>query len=128
MGTVPGDSVLLFVRHWSGAVMFSSVLTRYVWSLVPPLVAFIGVGRTFQPAVPHQCSVTFTRLLPLSVAFDHRVATGGQVGRFLKTMIDDLQKLGAERRCASVPHAWINSSGNECQDDGRGEQNPEVCG
>jgi len=30
----------------------------------------------------------------LSVTFDHRVATGGEAGRFLKAMIDDLQKSG----------------------------------
>lgn len=60
--------------------------------VVPPQVAIIGAGRIFQQAVPRGSSVAFTHLLPLSLTFDHRVATGGEAGRFLKAMIDDLQK------------------------------------
>lgn len=60
----------------------------------PPQVAIVGAGQIFQQAVPHESSFVFTHLLPLSVTFDHRVATGGEVGRFLKAMIDDLQKSG----------------------------------
>jgi len=32
------------------------------------------------------------RTLPLSLTFDHRVCTGGEAARFLKAMIQDLQK------------------------------------
>ena len=32
------------------------------------------------------------RLLPLSVTFDHRAVTGGEAGRFLRAMIEDLQR------------------------------------
>jgi len=60
--------------------------------VVPPQVAIVGAGRIFQQAVPRGTSFTFTHVLPLSVTFDHRVATGGEAGRFLKAMIDDLQK------------------------------------
>jgi len=59
---------------------------------VPPQVAIIGSGRIFQQAVPREGPFMFTHLLPLSLTFDHRVATGGEAGRFLQTMIDDLQK------------------------------------
>ncbi len=58
--------------------------------VLPPQVAIIGAGRIFQQAVPH--GGPFTHLLPLSLTFDHRVATGGEAGRFLRAMIDDLQK------------------------------------
>ncbi len=62
--------------------------------VVPPQVAIVSAGRIFQQAVPHESSFVFTHLLPLSVTFDHRVATGGEVGQFLRAMIDDLQKSG----------------------------------
>lgn len=58
--------------------------------VLPPQVAIIGAGRICQQAVPH--GGPFTHLLPLSLTFDHRVATGGEAGRFLQAMIDDLQK------------------------------------
>jgi 2-oxoisovalerate dehydrogenase E2 component (dihydrolipoyl transacylase) len=60
--------------------------------VVPPQVAIVGAGRIFQQAVPRETSFDFTHVLPLSLTFDHRVATGGEAGRFLKAMIDDLQK------------------------------------
>ena len=60
--------------------------------VVPPQVAIIGAGRNFQQAVPRQEGIAFTHLLPLSLTFDHRVATGGEASRFLKAMMDDLQK------------------------------------
>ena len=60
--------------------------------VVPPQVAIIGAGRIFAQAIPRENSLAFTHLLPLSLTFDHRVATGGEASRFLKAMIDDLQK------------------------------------
>ena len=30
------------------------------------------------------------RVIPLSLTFDHRAATGGEAARFLKAMLDDL--------------------------------------
>jgi pyruvate dehydrogenase E2 component (dihydrolipoamide acetyltransferase) len=60
--------------------------------VVPPQVAIIGAGRIFQQAVLRVKSVAFTETLPLSLTFDHRVVNGGEASRFLKAMIDDLQK------------------------------------
>lgn len=60
--------------------------------IVPPQVAIVGAGRISAQAVPKEHSLAFTYLLPLSLTFDHRVATGGEAGRFLKAMIDDLEK------------------------------------
>jgi pyruvate dehydrogenase E2 component (dihydrolipoamide acetyltransferase) len=31
-------------------------------------------------------------MMPISLTFDHRAATGGEAARFLKVMIDDLQR------------------------------------
>jgi 2-oxoisovalerate dehydrogenase E2 component (dihydrolipoyl transacylase) len=58
--------------------------------VMPPQVAIIGAGRIFQQSVPREGPYVFTHLLPLSITFDHRVVTGGEVGRFLRAMIDDL--------------------------------------
>jgi pyruvate dehydrogenase E2 component (dihydrolipoamide acetyltransferase) len=33
------------------------------------------------------------RMMPISLTFDHRAATGGEAARFLKAMIDDLQRI-----------------------------------
>jgi pyruvate/2-oxoglutarate dehydrogenase complex dihydrolipoamide acyltransferase (E2) component len=37
--------------------------------------------------------VGFRRRLLLSITFDHCIVTGGEAGRFLKAMIDGLEKL-----------------------------------
>lgn len=60
--------------------------------VMPPQVAIIGAGRIFQQAVPGAGTVAFTHVLPLSLTFDHRVATGGEAGRFLRAVIDDLRQ------------------------------------
>ena len=60
--------------------------------VVPPQVAIVGAGRIYQQAIPGAGTVAFTHVLPMSITFDHRVATGGEAGRFLRAMIDDLQQ------------------------------------
>jgi 2-oxoisovalerate dehydrogenase E2 component (dihydrolipoyl transacylase) len=62
--------------------------------VLPPQVAIIGAGRIFRDTGLRENGFIITRILPLSLTFDHRVATGGEAGRFLKAMIDDLQKSG----------------------------------
>ena len=59
--------------------------------VVPPQVAIVGAGRIALQAVPHDNGVAFRHMLPLSITFDHRVATGGEAAHFLKAMIEDLQ-------------------------------------
>jgi len=60
--------------------------------IVPPQVAIIGTGRATLEAVPQDNATAFHHRLPLSLTFDHRAVTGGEAGRFLKAMIDDLEK------------------------------------
>ncbi|MFN7096369.1 MAG: dihydrolipoamide acetyltransferase family protein [Gammaproteobacteria bacterium] len=59
--------------------------------VVPPMVTIIGAGRGRDEAVPVNGHLEIHRILPLSVTFDHRAATGGEASRFLKAMIDDLE-------------------------------------
>lgn len=55
--------------------------------IVPPQVAILGVGRVQKrPVVVSEGGgdqVVIGRVLPLSLSFDHRVATGGEAARFL---------------------------------------------
>jgi pyruvate dehydrogenase E2 component (dihydrolipoamide acetyltransferase) len=60
--------------------------------IVPPQVAIVGAGRLSIVAVPVEGGgVAFRRHLPLSVTFDHRVATGGDAARFMKALIASLE-------------------------------------
>jgi pyruvate dehydrogenase E2 component (dihydrolipoamide acetyltransferase) len=58
--------------------------------VVPPCVAIVAAGKLRHELVPVMGGVETHRLMPLSVTFDHRAATGGEAARFLKAMLDDL--------------------------------------
>jgi 2-oxoisovalerate dehydrogenase E2 component (dihydrolipoyl transacylase) len=58
--------------------------------VMPPQVAIIGAGRIAPKAFPAHHGVVFRHVLPLSLTFDHRAATGGDAARFLQAMIADL--------------------------------------
>ncbi|MEQ9126107.1 MAG: 2-oxo acid dehydrogenase subunit E2 [Alphaproteobacteria bacterium] len=42
--------------------------------------------------VERQGAAAVARCLPLSLTFDHRVVTGGEAARFLRAVIDDLER------------------------------------
>jgi 2-oxoisovalerate dehydrogenase E2 component (dihydrolipoyl transacylase) len=58
--------------------------------VLPPQIAIIGAGRIAPRAVPAHPGPAFRHMLPLSLTFDHRAATGGDAARFLQAMIADL--------------------------------------
>lgn len=60
--------------------------------VVPPQVAIIGAGRIEPRVVPVDGRAAVRRILPLSLTFDHRAATGGEAARFLATLIADLER------------------------------------
>lgn len=61
--------------------------------VVPPAVAIVGAGRiAARPVVRADGAIVAHRLLPLSLTFDHRAATGGEAARFLNAVIADLQR------------------------------------
>ncbi|MBK8970892.1 MAG: 2-oxo acid dehydrogenase subunit E2 [Hahellaceae bacterium] len=60
--------------------------------VVPPQVAIIGAGVIREEVVAWKGKPAVHRVLPLSVTFDHRVATGGEAARFMKAMIEHLQQ------------------------------------
>ena len=59
--------------------------------VVPPQVAIVGAGRARDAVVAQHGHAVVTRVLPLSLTFDHRVVMGGEATRFLRALIADLQ-------------------------------------
>ena len=60
--------------------------------VVPPCVAIVAAGRMRHQLTPVMGGVESHRVIPLSVTFDHRAATGGEAARFLRAMLDDLAR------------------------------------
>lgn len=60
--------------------------------LLPPMVTIIGVGRIRKQVMPENGQPAIHGVLPLSVTTDHRLITGGEIARFLKVLIDSLEK------------------------------------
>lgn len=61
--------------------------------IVPPMVSILAVGRLYQAAVATSTgTVEIHNMLPLSLSFDHRAATGGEATRFLGAIMESLQK------------------------------------
>ena len=60
--------------------------------IVPPMIAIVGCGKLREEVkwIANKCQAR--RIMPLSLTFDHRVATGGEGSRFLAAMIEDLKK------------------------------------
>lgn len=60
--------------------------------VVPPTIAIVAIGKIRDTACVHQGEIKIRRILPLSLSFDHRAATGGEASRFLGAMIEDLAR------------------------------------
>jgi 2-oxoisovalerate dehydrogenase E2 component (dihydrolipoyl transacylase) len=60
--------------------------------VTPPCVCIVGAGRLFHELVPVLGGVETHRIMPISLTFDHRACTGGEAARFLRALLDDLQK------------------------------------
>lgn len=60
--------------------------------IVPPTVAILGVGRSYEAPVAHQKQTAIHKLLPLSLTFDHRAVTGGEATRFLGALMISLRQ------------------------------------
>jgi pyruvate dehydrogenase E2 component (dihydrolipoamide acetyltransferase) len=58
--------------------------------VVPPCVAIVAAGKLRHEVVAVMGAIQTHRVIPLSLTFDHRAATGGEAARFLKAMLDDL--------------------------------------
>ena len=72
---------------------FGAIGGRYASPMVvPPQVAIVGAGRIERrPVVAKDGTIAAHRVLPLSLTFDHRAATGGEAARFLNAVKADLE-------------------------------------
>lgn len=82
-------------REMQGATItlsnFGTMTGQYANPIVsPPQVAIIGAGKIREKVVPHQGKPAVRRILPLSVTFDHRAATGGEAARFMAALVASL--------------------------------------
>ncbi|MGR3762238.1 dihydrolipoamide acetyltransferase family protein (plasmid) [Roseobacteraceae bacterium NS-SX3] len=57
----------------------------------PPQVAILGAGRIYETAGWGTDGPVRQRVLPLSLTFDHRAATGGEAARFMAAAIASLE-------------------------------------
>ena len=72
---------------------YGSIAGRYASPIVlPPTVAILGAGRLARRPVVAGDALAAHRVLPISLTFDHRAATGGEAGRFLNAVIADLEQ------------------------------------
>lgn len=70
---------------------FGSIAGRYATPIiVPPAVAILGCGRGRETVVVRNGEMKPGKLLPLSLTFDHRAATGGEATRYLAAVIQYL--------------------------------------
>ncbi len=60
--------------------------------IVPPMVCILGVGRSRECAVAVESQIEAHKIMPLSVTVDHRAVTGGEATRFLRAVMDHLEK------------------------------------
>jgi pyruvate dehydrogenase E2 component (dihydrolipoamide acetyltransferase) len=64
---------------------------RYATPIIaPPCVTIVAAGKLRNEVVPVLGGFEVHRVIPLSLTFDHRAATGGEAARFLKAMLEDL--------------------------------------
>ena len=59
---------------------------------MPPTVAITAAGKGRHQMTPVMGGFESHKVIPLSLTFDHRAATGGEAARFLKVMLDDLAR------------------------------------
>ena len=55
-----------------------------------PEVAILGMGKVQEKPVVREGEIVIRKILPLSLAFDHRVADGADAARFVSTMMEQL--------------------------------------
>lgn len=72
---------------------YGTIAGRYASPVVvPPTVAIVGSGRIRDQVVAYNGAPAVRRTIPLSLTFDHRAVNGGEAGRFLGAMMEDLEK------------------------------------
>ena len=70
---------------------FGSFAAKYGTPIiVPPTVVIVGIGRVYSSPIVAKEEIQIGKLLPISISADHRLITGGEITRFLRTLKDSL--------------------------------------
>jgi 2-oxoisovalerate dehydrogenase E2 component (dihydrolipoyl transacylase) len=86
--SLPSSELTGYTISLSNFGMFAG---RYATPIVvPPCVSIVAAGRARFQMTPVMGGFESHKVIPLSVTFDHRAATGGEAARFLRALIDDL--------------------------------------
>ena len=59
--------------------------------IVPPQVCIIGIGKKREAPIVKNAKISVGTILPISISFDHRVATGAEAAEFMQNLIDVLK-------------------------------------
>jgi pyruvate dehydrogenase E2 component (dihydrolipoamide acetyltransferase) len=71
---------------------FGTLSGRYATPIVvPPQVAILGVGKIRDEAIVCDGKIIIAQILPISLSFDHRAASGADASAFLMHFIANLQ-------------------------------------
>jgi pyruvate dehydrogenase E2 component (dihydrolipoamide acetyltransferase) len=88
--SIPPEEMRDFTLVLSNFGVFAG---KYATPVVtPPCVCIVGAGRLFHELVPVLGGFETHRIMPISLTFDHRACTGGEAARFLRALLDDLQR------------------------------------
>ncbi|MGF1719015.1 2-oxo acid dehydrogenase subunit E2 [Vibrio kyushuensis] len=72
---------------------FGAIAGIYATPVVsPPQVAIVGAGRIIEKVMIKNDKPVGVKALPISMTFDHRACTGGEAARFIKALVEHLQK------------------------------------
>lgn len=88
--TVPAEELRGYTITLSNFGKFGGKYATPV--IVPPTVAIVAAGAVREAVVPVNGQIAISRVLPISVTFDHRAVTGGEAVRFLAALVEDLQR------------------------------------
>ena len=88
--SIPAEELKGYTISLSNFGVFAG---RYATPIVvPPTVAIVAAGKGRHQMTPVMGGFESHKIIPLSLTFDHRAATGGEAARFLKVMLDDLAR------------------------------------
>ncbi len=97
MGDPPPDRAqLLAVEEMRGGTFtITNVGPLGGTALIPainyPEVAILGMGRVQEKPVVRGGEIVIRKMLPLTLAFDHRIADGADAARFITDLVRDLE-------------------------------------
>ena len=81
-------------REWLGGAVIGGLLLLGGTAMLPtinyPEVAILGMGRVQEKPVVRDGEIVIRKILPLTLAFDHRIADGADAARFVGELIRQL--------------------------------------